>query len=83
MYAKMIDDEIRFSEIQEDASWLPVVDGDIPAHDETTHVAGVSGYDAQETQVVKLWRVERRPNTEAALDRLADRVAERLLSQLG
>ncbi len=82
MYAKMIDEELVFSETQEDASWLPVVDGNIPAHDDQTHVAGVSGYDVQETQVAKKWRIERRPNKEVALDRLADRVAERLLGQL-
>ncbi len=82
MYAKMIDEELTFSKTQIDRSWLPVVEGDILTHDEKTHVAGVSGYDVQETQVVKVWRIERRPNKEVALDRLADRVAERLLSQL-
>ncbi len=82
MYGKMIDEELRFSETQEDASWLPVVEGSVPEYDETTHLAGVSGYDVQEEQIVKLWRIERRPNKEVALDRLADRVAERLLSQM-
>ena len=81
MYAKMIDDELVFSQTQKDDSWLPVVDGELPEHDEEKEVVGVSGYKVEENQVVKLYRAERRSNKEQAVDKLADKVVERILQQ--
>ena len=80
MYAKMIDDELVFSQTQKEG-YLPVVDGEIPEHDEEKEVVGVSGYKVEEDQVVKQYRVEKKPNKEKAVDRLADKVVERILRQ--
>ena len=81
MYAKMIDDELVFSQTQKDDSWLPVVDGELPEHDEEKEILGVSGYKVEENQVVKQYRVDKKSNKERAIDLLADKVAERILQQ--
>jgi len=82
MYAKMIDDELFFSQTQKDDSWLPVVDGEIPEHDKEKEIVGVSRYRVEGSQIVKQYRVERKSNKERAIDLLADKVAERILSQI-
>ena len=80
MYAKMIDNELVFSETQKEG-YLPLVDGEIPEHNEEKEIVGVSGYKVEDEQVVKQYRVERKFNKERAIDLLADKVAERILSQ--
>ena len=80
MYAKIENEELVFSETQKEG-YLPLVDGEIPEHDEEREIVGVSGYKVEDKQVVKQYRVERKSNQERAIDLLADKVAEKILNQ--
>ncbi len=82
MYAKMRDGELVFSERAPDRSWLPVEDGRKPEHDSDTQVVSVSRYDVRGDKVVRQYRAEKKPNRQQAVDRLADKIADRILSHL-
>ena len=60
---------------------LPV-EHDIPAYDEETETVGVDGYEKYRDKIVIKYRKERKPQrtlrTDALVDMIADRVAEKL-----
>ena len=60
---------------------LPV-EHDLPTYDEKTEIAGVVGYEKHEDKIVVRYRKERKPQrtlrTDALVDMIADRVAERI-----
>jgi len=72
---------IKFYETMIKDDLLPV-EHDMPVYDERKEAVGITGYDVQENKIVVKYRKERKPQrtlrTDALVDMIADRVAERI-----
>ena len=71
----------EFYETKVKDSLLPV-EHEIPVYDERKEAVGVTGYEIQKDKIIVKYRKERKPQrtlrTDALVDMIADRVAERI-----